>query len=297
MLWLPVTIFAYAANAIVAVADKYVLRRPVKNWAVFAFYVGVLGLVFLAAAPFALTLPSLSVLVATLTSGALFTLNLLALFYALQQSYTSRVIPVYGAILPIATLAFAAAFLGEAFSERELLAMLLLVTSSIVLAFSRQQEEAGASTTFLWAAVAAILFSASLVLARYAFFHHPFLSGFIWIRLGGGMTALFFFLYPGFLASLRESRKDAPPKTDFLIIGVRVLAGAGFIALHFAVSIAPVSIVNALKGIEYAFIFLLTFFLSRTRPDIVYERITPHLAAAKLLAIGGIGAGLALLIH
>jgi len=53
-----------------------------------------------------------------------------------------------------------------------------------------------------------------------------------------------------------------------------------------------VAIINALAGVQYAFLFILTTIISVYFPKIIKENITPRIIAQKLSAITLIAAGL-----
>ena len=80
-----------------------------------------------------------------------------------------------------------------------------------------------------------------------------------------------------------------------LLIGLRAVAGFAFILVNYAIKLGSVTLVNALKGIEYAAVFVLTLLLSRFLPTIIKEFPSRKLIAAKSLGIAGITIGLWLL--
>ncbi|MDP3963970.1 MAG: DMT family transporter [bacterium] len=291
MSWILLALSAYTVMAGVGIVDKYFVTRRMPNALAYGFSVGALGLVFALAIPFGFSLPSFSVWLATFLSGLIFTASLIMLFWTLERGDVSRVIPTMGALFPVFTLVLAFFIVGERFDGEILVVFAVLVASSVLLSISREKGEAPALVVFGGASVVALGYALSSVLAKYAFDHHPFLSSFIWMRLAGGVTALALLLVPSWRRQIfgvinkRESGKG-------LLVMVRIAAGAAFITLHYAISIGPVTLVNALKGFEFAILFITTLLSSKYFPHIVRESFERKLIAMKSIGIAGIVAGL-----
>jgi hypothetical protein len=67
---------------------------------------------------------------------------------------------------------------------------------------------------------------------------------------------------------------------------------------NFAIALAPlafVAVINALAGVQYAFLFILTLIISTYFPRVIKEKITPAIVLQKLAAIAFILSGLAIL--
>lgn len=291
MSWLTLAIIAYVLMAGIAISDKYFLVRRMPNPLAYGFSVGVLGLVFVFAIPFGFHLPPMDVLFAVLFSGALFTLALIILFWTLSRGAVSRVIPTIGALFPILTLLLSVWIVGERLNVQEYAAFAVLVVSGVLLSLSHEAGESNFLVVFLGAGVVAVLYALSSVLAKYAFTNHPFLSSFIWMRLAGGAMALGLLIVPHWRAQILGTIKK-PESGKGLLVGIRVLAGAAFLMLHYAISLGSVTLINALKGIEYAVLFVTMLLISRFRPGIVQELFAWKLVAMKSVGIAGVIAGL-----
>lgn len=72
MLWLTVTISAYFLLAIVALIDKYLISGPIPNPKVYAFYVGILGILALFLFPLGFLVPNSLDIILSLLAGALY---------------------------------------------------------------------------------------------------------------------------------------------------------------------------------------------------------------------------------
>jgi len=129
MLWLTPIILAYFLFAIVALGDKYLLKGP-PNPKIYAFYVGVLGILTLFLIPFVgFSIPGVLGLLFCLLAGTIYIFALLGLYEGLEKFEASRIIPAIGGFSPIFILALTYSFSGgkEILGYRELLAFLFLL--------------------------------------------------------------------------------------------------------------------------------------------------------------------------
>ncbi|MFH0854233.1 MAG: hypothetical protein V1891_01945 [bacterium] len=140
--------------------------------------------------------------------------------------------------------------------------------------------------------IAAILFALSLVLAKFVYLNHPFLSGFIWTRLGSFLAALSLLFFSENRKRIFKASKATRAKHKFILVANKILAGISFILLNYAIFKGNVSIVNAMRGIEYGFIFILAAILSYKFPRYLKEHLTRKTAIKKIIAIMLIGIGL-----
>jgi len=299
MLWLVVAVSAYLILAITFLVDKYLLVGSIPNPEVYAFYVGVLGIAVLLLVPFAdFYILEPFYLFLAFASGASFVLAAFWFFKGLKLFETSRIVPAVGGILPIFTVLLVYFFStgAEILKSREILALLLLIAGSVFIVYDRSKK---ISLKSLWISIiAAFFFALSFVLAKYVYLKYPFLLGLIWTRLGGVLMALIF------LGSFELRRELAKPKvklqkkTTVIFLSAQTAnAGAGILQ-NWAIALAPlvyIAFVNALQGIQYAFLLILTVFLSWKFPKILKERVSKDIILQKVAAILLIGAGLAIL--
>ena len=93
---------------------KILLQKALRHPAVYVFYIGVLGILAFVLLPFGnFTVPSAHIIVQSAVSGITFMAALLCFFTALQRGETTRVVPLFGALIPVWTIIFASTFLGE----------------------------------------------------------------------------------------------------------------------------------------------------------------------------------------
>jgi len=298
MLWLTVAISAYLILAIVFLVDKYLLVGPIPNPQVYTFYIGTLGILVLILAPFVgLYIPELSQIVLSLLAGALFIYGIFWLNKALRLFEASRVIPAIGGILPIFSFLLIYIFSGgkEIFTLWEFLAFILLVFGSVLIIY----EKAKISLKSLRiSAIAAFFLALSFVLAKYVYVAQPFWSGYIWIRIGGFLMAMSFLFTPEVRRELGRAKINFPKKTAAIFLSNQAAGASANILQNWAIALAPlvcVAIINALQGVQYAFLLIFATIISLKFPKILKEEISRKILFQKILAILLIGGGLVLL--
>ena len=130
------------------------------------------------------------------------------------------------------------------------------------------------------------------------FLRQAFLQGTIWIGIFNLLLVLTFFFNKNFRKEI-FSKNSAPDKKT-LSVGLltQLAGGAATFSQNFAISLAPVyslAIINALRGIQYGFLFLITLFFSGFFPNILKERISKRIIIQKTIALLLIVLGLVLL--
>ena len=303
MNWLLVAITAHFINSIVFVIDKYILSKTPLKPAAYAFYVGLLGgLMVLILIPFGFNLIPLSQILISFLSGALFVFAVLNFYKSIQFGEVSKVAPVVGGAIPVFTLFLTYFFLGERLSFEQLIAFAVLVLGGAIIVWPRGKHTSSSQIDSLLtkrlprALLAAFFFAASFVTTKYIFSLQPFISGFIWIRLGGILGAGIIFLLPGVRQTIFKSSRRVEVKTGLLAFLSKSLSIGGFVLLNYAIFLGSVSLVNALQGVQYVFLLILGIFLSRKFPQIVREQISQGVIIQKVIAIVLISIGLVILI-
>ncbi len=303
MSWLLIAIFAYFLLAVVSLVDKYLLTGPISSPRVYAFYVGILGILFLVFIPWVgFYIPGIWQIILALLAGAFFIYGLFWFFKALRLFEPSRIIPAIGGSLPVFTFLFIFIFTGgrENLRPWEFLAFILLLSGSILITYEKVKKITLKS--FRIAAIAAFFLSLGFVLAKYVYMEQPFWPGFIWIRIGAFLMALCFLLI--FFKEIKEAiftsgqNLTGSKKIAMIFFSNQAVGASANLLQNWAIALAPlagVAIINALQGIQYVFLLIFTIFLSLKFPHFLKEEISKKTIFQKIFAILLIGAGLALL--
>jgi len=330
MAWLAVIISAFFILAIVYLADKYLLSGDISNPKVFAFYVGFLWFLAFFLIPFInFYLPNPGEIAISFFTGAVSIYALFWFYKTLRLSEASRVVPAIGGLIPLFTFAiiYILSFGKKSLSFLGGISFILLVLGSILITlpvnfFNFRGREIKKKLFSLnlrkifyhyflekgnrelkYSVLTAFLFSLSFVSAKYVYLGQPFWNGFIWIRIGGFLTAIvFFILFPEIkkeiLEEIFKEKKAFKRGTMAIFISSQSASAIAGILQNWAIALAPlayVSIINALQGSQYLFLFVFTVILSLKFPHILKEEVSQRIIIQKIIAIFIIVTGIAIL--
>ncbi|MCL5435636.1 MAG: EamA family transporter [Patescibacteria group bacterium] len=287
-------IVAYLAFAVNSVIDKFLLKRSVKKPGTYAFYIGLLSGLSLLLFPFGLAMPSLKVLGLALLSGALFVYAMVWLFSALKREDVSRVLPAIGALVPVVTFAASFIIVGERLAAREVWGLLVLVIGTLLISWP-EERRLSSRQWLKFAALSAVGFALSFTLAKAVYLEQSFVSGLIWTRLGMVAAALSLLLSSAVRKDILASAKASQGGSRLVFVLGQLLAAAGGILQNYSVSLGSVTIVNALQGTQFAFLFILTWSVSSAYPKILDEDFSRAAVTIKLVSLIFISAGLLLI--
>lgn len=311
-LWLPLSVAAYTIFSFNGIIDKIVVSKKVKNPLMVSFWVSAMGwitgvILLLGLLPgqlgqaLRLHIPPLS-LFATIAGGEIvLQLGLLLQYSALKRGEATRVISVIGASMPVFAFGFAYWLLHERLEPWGYTSFVVLVAGAVLMLARRGRWPV---VPFMLAVGGAACMAFQTVVARYVYQHNPFISSLILFGVGDMIyNSALFLLLPqvrrGVRQAIRQTRRMTPRRrahsSAAWIITNAVLGGIGIVCVNLALKYGPASLVNALKGLQYAIVFLIVLMLSRYRPKLLREELTGQTMRQKLVGIGVIGAGLGLL--
>ncbi len=298
MSWLLIVIIAHLLNAGAFLVDKFLLAKAVPKAAVYTFAIGALGVFAIVLLPFGYVRPTTNEFLFAAAAGVLFQLALLFFFSALRWLETSRVVPVVGGGQPLIIFTFSALFLGERLRTMELVAFVLLVAGSALISIDTHDttpaEKIKQRRGWFYAVLATLFFSASFTMTKEVFDAQPFISGFVWIRLGAFLFVLLFLLYTPWRCAIFAREERPRGKYGALFLGGQLFGALGAILINYAISLASVTIVTAMQGVQYVFLFVLAIVLGH-RYRQLRESLNAAIVLRKSFAIILIGIGLVLL--
>ena len=299
MNWIVVVLIGHFLNAVSYVLDKVLLTKSIQNPFAFTFYIGVLGMLAVAFIPFGFEVPTTSQIVFNLITGALFILALLFFFLALSGSEASRITSFVGGSIPVLTLIFELLFLDERLSTFQLVAFTVLVAGTILIIIDfdakKEKKEAFQYKPWLFGLLAGLSFAISFGMTKIAFDSQPFVSAFVWMRFGSLLLPLCFLLVPKHRKAIVSSFSIFKEKAGFLYLVAQGFGAVGFICINYAISLASVSLVNALQGTQYAFLLIMAVIGTAKYPKLLQESMSKKGLAVKVVAVVVIGAGLAMI--
>ena len=307
-LWLALAIVGQLLNAIVALFDKYIVTSETVVFRpfVYAFYVSVLSsgaiLVYffswlplpidgLSMPSFAnVSPPDLIVLAFAILAGYTFFSALMSFFDALRLSDASDVVPVTGGLTAFFTLLFSYMFLETSLPREFMGGFFLLMLGTILISQFRFSWQVMLSTTH-----ASLMFGLHYVVFKSFVELTNFDNAFLWTRLGIVFIALSMLLIPEYWHKITARTSRAKGRDGLLVVGNKVLAGFASIIILKAIEFGDVALVQALGGLQYLFLLIISvIFGSKLNRDFG-ENLTTQDMIHKTIAIPLIAFGFFLL--
>jgi len=307
-MWLTFSILGYAILAVVAIMDKFLLSQTRLSSALYTFYSTIFVLPIFFLLPLGVKWPASSLdWMVIIVSGFSFGLALWAMFIGFEQSEVSHLGPLIGATTPLFSLLLSRYFLGEILSARALIACGFLMIGSLIVSFEQTQRHSGWHRGIWFGCLAGFLFAVSNVSAKYVYDDYGFFSGLIWTRGMIGVFGVLLLFYPAvyrgfFKKSLTLKIKDKllffrRSQNNLVLVGVdKILGMLGVLIIQYAIASGSVALVNALNGLQYAFLIIFVFLLSRFWPRVFKEDYAVWEIFQEILAVIIIFIGLILLV-
>ncbi|MCL5224270.1 MAG: EamA family transporter [Patescibacteria group bacterium] len=295
MSWLYIGLVAYLLSAVSFIVSKVMLTDLIPDPWVYTFWTNVLGVLVVVLLPFGFFIPPLSVILASFGSGITYVLALIVFNKLLFREEASQVVPLAGGLTPLFVLLLASSFLSEFLSVAELIGFALVVVGGFVVAHEeslRERIRHMGAKLFWGSVVAAFFFGVSQVLMKFVFNNGPFLNGFIWRGFGAILGALLLLIPFKPRKAIFGSFKASNVNAGFIFISGQLAALGSFVLVNYAFSLGPVSLVNALSGVQYAFLFGFIVFLSKRYPKLLKEPLRAGIVRQKIIGIVLIMAGM-----
>ncbi len=280
MHWLTFDLAGYFFNAVTAIFDQFLLAGRIKEPVVYAFFVSILSLFAIVLVPFGYQPIPWQTSVVFVISGMLFLYGLVAFYNAVKRSEISRVAPLVGitisVIAGVASLAFGPAAYVT-LSPGHFFSLLLLLAGAFLIAFDLPLKENDAlmKSTLLSGALMAL----SLLFLKTGYRNADFVNGLLWSRLGFIVGGFSLFIIPEYRRIILENtrtlsssnRRDV--STGALFILNKIFGAAASFLLTYAAFLGPVTFIQALNGVQYAFVLVLTIPLAMRFPKIFEEKL------------------------
>ncbi len=261
--WLLLAIAAQFLTALSVVIDRHIVvkARHIGKPVVYAFYVSVLSFFVIVLVPFGVTVPSVSLLFLAAIHAALFITAIFYLYSALTEARASDAAPVVGALSAITTLLVAHLLIDGDVSRSFVVPVLLLAVGTALISHFHFTRRAVLCTL-----VSGIAFGGVAISAKLVFLETTFVDGFFWTRMFGVLGGLALLLVPAFRHAIFSGGTQSTQGAKFLVLGNKVLGGSAAVLTAFAISMGSVSVVNALSGLQFAFLYLFALLFAPYMP-------------------------------
>jgi uncharacterized membrane protein len=308
MNFIVLTAIAHLLNSVVALIDKFlVTSKQVPKPQLYVFYSGVLA--FLSVLIFALdplfgsfisfelpsisniSFPSNSVLLFSVFSALNALLGLYYMFKAFCRADASDVVPVVASISAFFTLIISFLLLDTTLSSNFLIGFVLLIVGTFLVSRFRFGLK-----TFLDTLLSGLFFGINATTLKLVFNAVGFDNGIFWFSLFMTLLSLLMLFSRDIRETFKHHRKSKKAKSSFvLIFSNKILAGLAGILLAKAISSGNVSIVQALGGLQFVFLFILAILIGPYTNVDLGENVKKKDIVQKLISIGIIFAGFVLL--
>ena len=302
IMWLLISLIGYAAAAVVSILDKFILTNEKVSPLKFVFYSTVFIAPLFLLAPWVPAPQGFVNWLAAILTGFCFAGGLWTMYLGIAKSEISHIGPLIGGAIPLFILLFSYLFLGELISTQQLVAIFLLALGSLLIASEytgRRQELRGAIG---WGLVAAILFAISHVASKYLYNEIGFSGGLVWGRSFTGLFGLIILAVPATWKYIFTPRRFhiLKQKKSFVAITLialdKILAVASLLLIQYAIFLGSVTIVNALAGVQYAFLLILVGVMSKFFPKRFREEYSRAEIIQEIISVLVISLGLILLL-
>lgn len=289
-MWILLALLGYLLLATVFLLDKRILSSLTLSPIVYTFYSTVFLVVLFLLLPFTEVSLSLHVWFQAAVSGLTFLLALWSMFQAFKTSEVSHMGPFIGAFITVASFCLGALLLQEKLSSFQQLGIVVLVIASLLLSLEKTRSHSLFHSQYLWGVLSGLLFGLSNVEAKAVYESSPFLFGIIATKGMSGVFALSL-LYSkqvrvSLFAKKKEKKKQKQKITVILTVVLnKILSVLANGLIQYAIAIGSVTMVTALGGIQYAFLFILVILFSRYHRSFFKEYMTTKEVSLQSFAL------------
>ena len=287
MLWILVITLAYLCFALSSLGDRIILSghsRPNS----YTFFVGILSAAVILLIPFiGISVPQ-GILWLWIILAALFNiLGIYTMFSALNVFDVSKIIPTIGALQPIFVVIFSFLILGEdAMGSRQILAFVILLLGSVLISIEKNYRVTRRSLKLSF--FAALFFSLEMIFAKIVYLNLAFWDGFIWMKIFGLVFVMSFLFNKTFRRDIFKVDQKLDKKNSIIFFLGQGFGGLANILQGWAISLVPLAylgIMNAMKGLQYVFLFIFVLIISATFPKLLNEKTSKTIIIQRIIAI------------
>jgi len=260
--WILIAALAYLLTGVAFVIDKYLLALPIPKPFTYAFWVAMLSTPVVFLIPFFdIYIPNPTYFAVSFLSGTAFFTGLIFLYKSIRESDVSVASTQVGVNTSIFTYIFSFLILREVLPLHNTLALVLLISGMLLLG--------RAGKSIVWHAIAAgTLLAISFVLLKWTFNNGDFVNGLFWTRIGFIGSALLAIIPKKTRHEVGDLSRKAPIKSKVVFVINKIIAASAFVLLYYALLLGNVTVINALLGIQFLFVFLIALAIRKKFPTI-----------------------------
>jgi uncharacterized membrane protein len=286
MSWILLATVGQFLNAIVAIFDKYivsdekVLPRPfvyafyscliTGGW-IFIYLLGwVPGLSSLGVPTFEnVKAPTIQVVGMSFLAAYTFFMALVSMYDALKRADASNTMPIIGTVSALSSFGMSYLFLDVALTENYMWGIVLLSIGTLLVAQTLPKK-----SVILNVVHSGVFFALHYIAMKALFLETNFDDGFFWSRVAFVVFTLSLLMVPAYYEKVMTQTKSTTVKAGWIVLVAKILAGIAAFMLLKATDWGEVSVVQALDGLRFVFILLLSSLFAHWLPDSATDRDT-----------------------
>jgi uncharacterized membrane protein len=220
-------------------------------------------------------------------TGYTFFMALVSMYTALQKSEAVNVLPIIGGVSAITAFGMNYLFLDVTPTANFGIGIIILSLGTLLVAQTLPKLE-----TVVHVFHSGLFFALHFITMKGLFLETSFDDGFFWSRMGFILFALSLLLVPAYYTKIKERTVSTSARTGMIVITTKVLAGVAAFMLLKATDWGDAAVVQALDGVKFVFILIITFFFGAMLPNSAVEHTTrPKEVMRQFLYVGVILVG------
>ena len=298
MSWILLATAGQFINAVVAIFDKYIVsdEKVLPRPFVYAFYTclltgGWIVIFFLGWIPGLSDVgipslenvksPTIQVVAMSFLAAYTFFIALVSMYAALKRSDASSAVPIIGAVSALSSFGMSYLFLNTELHENFIWGVVLLSVGTLLVAQTLPKID-----VIVQVFHSGLFFALHYITMKGLFQETSFDDGFFWSRIGFVLFTLSLLLVPAYYTKIKEQTKDTTKKAGGIVLLAKVLAGIAAFMLLKATDMGDVSVVQALNGLQFVFILLISIVFAHWLPPTATDRDTrPQVFFRRLLYV------------
>jgi uncharacterized membrane protein len=203
------------------------------------------------------------------------------MYDALRRTDVSTAMPIIGSISALSSFGLSYLFLGTQLHDNFIIGVVLLSVGTMLVAQNLPKID-----IVIQVVHSGIFFALHYITMKGLFLETSFDDGFFWSRIGFVLFTLSLLLVPAYFDKIKIQTKVTSKKTGVIVILVKVIAGVAAFLLLKATDMGEVSVVQALDGLRFVFILLISALFAHWLPDSAVDRDTrPEVFFRRLLYV------------
>ena len=282
--------FLWAVSNIVA---KVIRTKHIKNslsYTIISSFISSLLLTGILFRPISIKLELIYLV--PILSGILVVLQYMLYIKALSLEDTSTLIPFFN-FDPLMVLVLSTIFLNEILVSKHYVAFALLAAGGILVSMKRSKIHFSKGIMLILAS--AFIWSTYSVIIKFVLNFIDSWTSYMLVRVGILAVALFLMLAKGIRHEATKTWLSLNKKTRNILIVTELSSASGMFFVVYAASMAPISLVTVIGGLQSVFVLLMAAVLSFKFQKIFKEEIDRRIIIQKSIAIALMITGLVFL--